>query len=209
MHTVDFYYAIGSRYSYLASTQIAALELETGCRVEWHPIDNASLLAKRGRGPYEGEPVSGQYDWAYRELDAMRWAGYYGVPFVEPRGRVQFDPKLIAHACTAAKRLGQGMAFGRELFAAMFVDPLTLIDEAECLQRARKCGITGSGFQGELWSIDTAAQLEATIEQAYRVGVFGVPTFVAGHELFWGNDRIVLLRNYLSPEQKPGGWHIC
>jgi len=32
-HLVDFYYAIGSRYSYLASTQIARLERETGCRV--------------------------------------------------------------------------------------------------------------------------------------------------------------------------------
>jgi non-heme chloroperoxidase len=32
--TVDFYYSIGSRYSYLAATQIAALKSTTGCHVE-------------------------------------------------------------------------------------------------------------------------------------------------------------------------------
>lgn len=37
---VDFYYSIGSRYSYLASTQIAALEKETGCRVAWYPVNS-------------------------------------------------------------------------------------------------------------------------------------------------------------------------
>jgi 2-hydroxychromene-2-carboxylate isomerase len=29
---VDFFYGLGSRYSYLAATQIARLETETGCR---------------------------------------------------------------------------------------------------------------------------------------------------------------------------------
>ncbi len=32
MRIVHFYYGIGSRYAYLAATQIAALERDTGCR---------------------------------------------------------------------------------------------------------------------------------------------------------------------------------
>jgi 2-hydroxychromene-2-carboxylate isomerase len=36
--TVEFFYGIASRYSYLAATRIAALEAETGCTAKWRPI---------------------------------------------------------------------------------------------------------------------------------------------------------------------------
>ena len=34
--------------------------------------------------------------------------------------------------------------------------------------------------------------------EAYRRGAFGVPTFVVGGNLFWGNDRLVLVRHHLT-----------
>jgi 2-hydroxychromene-2-carboxylate isomerase len=41
---VDFYYGLGSRYSYLASTQIARLERDTGARVRWRPLYSGDLF---------------------------------------------------------------------------------------------------------------------------------------------------------------------
>src|SRR5438034_1180904 len=81
---VDFYYSIGSRYSYLASTQIAKLERETGSRVRWHPVNGPDIRRLRGRDPFAGEPLSGQYEWSFRRYDAECWADYYGVPFRVP-----------------------------------------------------------------------------------------------------------------------------
>ena len=88
---VDFYYSIGSRYSYLASTQIAKLERETGYRLRWHPVNGADIRALRGRDPFTGEPLSGQYEWSYRRYDAECWAHYYGIPFREPRTRTSIS----------------------------------------------------------------------------------------------------------------------
>ena len=51
---VDFYYGLGSRYSYLASTQIERLEAETGCRVRWRPLYSGDLFAARGADPVPG-----------------------------------------------------------------------------------------------------------------------------------------------------------
>ena len=96
--TVRFYYSVGSRYSYLASTQVEKLERETGCQVLWRPLYSVDLYELRGVSPFEGEPVSGQYDWDYRRYDAESWAEYYGVPYKEPRGAVEFDPRLLARA---------------------------------------------------------------------------------------------------------------
>jgi len=200
---VDFYYSIGSRYSYLASTQIAALEKETSCRVAWYPVNSVRLIDQCGVSPFKGEPVSGQYEWSYRELDANRWAELYGVPYVEPRGRVRFDSELLARACIAAKRLGKVVEFSHLLFSAMFQDLLSEIDERECTVRASACGIEATEFRTVLAAPETLSQLDTTIDRAYRTGVFGVPTFITSSgELFWGNDRIVLLRHYLRSHSR-------
>jgi 2-hydroxychromene-2-carboxylate isomerase len=198
MKTVDFYYSIGSRYSYLASTQIDALQQATGCHVEWHPVNSVRLISQLESSPFEGKPVSTQYEWTYRELDAQRWAKLYGIPYLEPRGRVDFDSELLAQACTAAKRLGMVEEYSRSLFAAMFQDALAKIDDRECTIRAEACGIDAVDFQVALRSPETLTQLDRTIDSAIRAGGFGVPTFIVDGEIFWGNDRLVLLRHYLD-----------
>jgi 2-hydroxychromene-2-carboxylate isomerase len=209
MKIVDFYYSIGSRYSYLAATQIDALQQATGCHVEWHPVNSVRLISQLESSPFEGKPVSTQYEWTYRELDAQRWAKLYGIPYLEPRGRVDFDSELLAQACTAAKRLGkveaysrsQSVGFAQSLFAAMFQDALAKIDDRECIVRAEACGIDVVDFQVALRSPETLTQLDRTIDSAVRAGVFGVPTFIVDGEIFWGNDRLVLLRHYLDSYQ--------
>jgi 2-hydroxychromene-2-carboxylate isomerase len=198
MKTVNFYYSIGSRYSYLASTQIDALKQATGCYVEWHPVNSVRLISQLGSSPFAGNPVSTQYEWTYRELDAKRWANLYGVPYIEPHGRVDFDSDLLAQACTAAKCLGKVEEYSRLLFAAMFQEPLAKIDEQECTLCAEAVGIIAVDFQTALRSPAIAAQLTATIDTAIQAGVFGVPTFIVDGEIFWGNDRLVLLRHYLE-----------
>jgi 2-hydroxychromene-2-carboxylate isomerase len=196
--TINFYYSIGSRYSYLAATQIGALAKETGCHVEWHPINSVRLIAQCKHNPFEGKAIAAQYEWTYRELDAQRWAKLYKVPYIEPRGRVNFDSELLARACTVAKRLGKVEEYSWLLFAAMFQDSLTKVDEQECIDRAEICGISASDFQIALREDETLNQLNKTIDLAVDRGVFGVPTFITLGELFWGNDRIILLREYLN-----------
>ena len=194
---VRFYFSVGSRYSYLASTQLDALERETGFEVEWHPLYSVDLYRLRGANPFEGGPVSGQYDWGWRRRDAERWAEYYGVPFREPRGAVDFDPRLLARACTAAGALGAVREYSRALFGAMFAGDLTRIGEEECVRIADGCGITGDRFYFTLRSPEAESRLETTAREAHEAGAFGVPTFVVGDEVFWGNDRLPLLRHHL------------
>ena len=73
---VEFYYSVGSRYSYLASTQIAALERDTGARVEWIPVSSVAVMAASGYKPFDGSQPSGQYDFRFRRADAEAWADY-------------------------------------------------------------------------------------------------------------------------------------
>ena len=193
---VDFFYGIGSRYSYLASSQLDRLTAETGCRIRWRPLYSGDLFAARGLDPFAGQPVSGQYEWAYRRRDAERWAAYYGVPYREPDD-VRFDPRRLALACTAAAALGAVDAFSRRLFQALFVDGTSPLDEAACAGLAREVGLDERGFRTALKQPETAARLAATVADAVAAGAFGVPSFVFGTEVYFGNDRLPLLRHAL------------
>jgi 2-hydroxychromene-2-carboxylate isomerase len=193
---VDFFYGLGSRYSYLASTQIARLEADTACKVGWRPLYSADLFSLRGADPFQGKAPSGQYAWPYRRFDAECWADYYGVPFREPDD-VEADWRLLALAATAADRLGVVERFSRRLFGAAFVDGASPLDAAACLRLAGEIGLDRRAFQIALDAPETADALAATVDDAHRLGVFGVPSFVVGGQVFWGNDRLPIVRHML------------
>jgi 2-hydroxychromene-2-carboxylate isomerase len=198
---VQFFYGIGSRYSYLASARITQLEAETGCRVRWRPLYSADLFRARGANPFAGEPVSGQYDWSYRRFDAECWADYYGIPYREPEG-VALDPARLALACTAADRLGAVEAFSCRLFRAIFVEGRSPIDDAACGSLVTQDVLSQADFKRALDDPETARQLAATVQEALDVGVFGVPSFVIDGRVYFGNDRLPIVRHVLL---KPHG----
>lgn len=197
MITVDFYYSIGSRYSYLAATQLDALAAEAGCAFVWKPVDGPRLIALRADDPFANPARGGQYAPAYRDRDVARWAALYGIPYHEPGGRVRWDAGELALACTAAHRLGAGEAMSRALFAAMYHGAESRLDAAACERIASHCGIDPDRFRATMAAPETAETLSATMAEAVGRGVFGVPTFVVDGASFFGNDRLLLLRHHL------------
>ncbi len=203
MARVDFFYGLGSRYSYLASTQIDALIADTGCEVRWRPLYSADLFAARGANPFEGAPFSGQYAWAYRRFDAACWADYYGVPFCEPSD-IEADWRLLALAATAADLMGAAQPFSRKLFEAMFVQGTSSLDAGACLRLAGEVGLDEHAFGAELETLETSSALAATVADAHAQGVFGVPSFVVGGRVYWGNDRLPIVRHMLLKARTTG-----
>lgn len=195
---VSFYFGLGSRYSYLAATQLDGLEERTDCRFEWLPLQSGALIrrANHGRSPFEGEARSGQYDWTYRQGDAEAWADHYGVPYREPAA-FRVDPADLAKACWAAEPEGKLKAMSRRIFRAVFVEG-HVVSRDLLGALATEVGLAGSELVSALDSPDVIAQHEATLVRALEDRAFGVPSFVLDGRLFWGNDRLVLLENALA-----------
>jgi 2-hydroxychromene-2-carboxylate isomerase len=194
--TVEFFYGLGSRYSYLASTQIHALIAATGCQVRWRPLYSADLFAARGVDPFRGAPLSGQYAWSYRRFDAACWADYYGVPFREPEDIVA-DWRVLALAATAAARMGAADRFSRHAFEAVFVHGRSPLDRSACRRLAAEVALDERAFDIELEAAETIAAHAATIADALAKGVFGVPSYVLDGYVYWGNDRLPIVRHRL------------
>ncbi len=193
---VDFFFSPASRYSYLASTQIESLESETGCSVVWRPVHGPDIRRLRARDPFDGPALSGQYEPQYRRLDAEAWAEFYGVPFQEPR-EFHFDYRLLVRAAIAGQHLGAGPDLLRRISAAVFASGRWPLDEVLMTDLASDHGLDRRSFMTELSSENVAKALDLAAREAFERGAFGVPTFFVGSRMFWGNDRIPLLRHYL------------
>jgi len=188
---VDFYLGLGSRYSYLAASQVDRLEAQYGCRVVWKPIASGTLIDRRGDNPFRRESGMGQYDRSYREYDAKAWAAHYGIPFQEP-APFEVEASVPALACLAAERQGALVACCRALFATIFAEGAT-IDAAVIDTLPVRLGLDAAAFRRDLDSPEMRARHEALIQEAERRGAFGVPTFFLDDRMFWGNDRLPLL----------------
>jgi 2-hydroxychromene-2-carboxylate isomerase len=197
MRTVRFYFGIGSRYSYLAATQVPRLAAETGARFDWRAIHSPELIAGAGPDPFRTENRRGQYDGGYRTLDASRWARYYGVPYSEPPW-TEIDWKAMALAAVAADGMGSGEAFAIRLFKACFAEERAPRDTQMLIELAQSVGLAAQPFSDALASSVTAERHRENLETARAAGAFGVPSFVLDDgELFWGQDRLPLLRQEL------------
>ena len=140
-------------------------------------------------------------DIAARHSRAVEWLPLYSPDLIARAGADPFSgaPPSPQYAPGYRARDVQRWA---TLYGVPFVEP-----DGEgrpprgrdgLLATARDAGVDRSAFEAELESADLPARHEAAVGAALEAGVFGVPTFEADGELFWGNDRLVLLEHHLA-----------
>jgi 2-hydroxychromene-2-carboxylate isomerase len=196
MVEVEFFFGLGSRYSYLAFTQIGRIEVSHQCRFTLQPLSSMELMQLRGRTPFQGLPLSGQYEWDYRRRDAEAWADFYGIPFTEPKPLPE-DHRLMARACYAADEQGALRPYCEAIFQAVFVNN-ALIDAKTCKAIAFRLGLHLPRFNDAIGSIAINDRVTAAAQRAFERGAFGIPALFVGDRMFWGNDRLVLLEHFIA-----------
>jgi 2-hydroxychromene-2-carboxylate isomerase len=202
MASIDFYFGIGSRYSYLAAARIPTLQEQTGVAVRWRAVYSRELMRRAGADPFAGSALRGQYEPTYRTRDAQRWADLLGIPYVEP-DFATLDSKALALWSVAAELLGGGAAFGAAALGAVFGRGKNPSSQSDLAALAISAQLPGPEL-AKLVNDGTAAEAhEQNIKDALSVGAFGVPTFVTDDgEVFWGQDRVPLLAHHLRRRRR-------
>ena len=197
MTIIKFFYGLGSRYSYLAASQIDIVKTQTKAEIEWLPLFSTRLFDKSKSDPFAPDNLRGQYTPEYRTRDAKRWAKLYEIPFVEPKTS-DVDWSLHVQACLIAKELGAVEEYTSLLFDRTFGKGQPLKSHDDLLALAGQLGMDISAFRKKLLSNAKADDERNILEEADKLGIFGVPSFVVGKEVFWGQDRIPLLIHHLQ-----------
>jgi hypothetical protein len=88
--------------------------------------------------------------------------------------------------------------YGWRICAAVYGTDTWPIDETVCIALAEEIGFAADLFRATLEDPETERVLAAAAEEAFRRGAFGVPTFFVGAQMFWGNDRLTILKYVLK-----------
>ncbi len=63
MKDIDFWFSIGSTYTYLTVMRLNKVEQEAGVKVKWRPFSVRALMQEMNNIPFIGKPVKEKYMW--------------------------------------------------------------------------------------------------------------------------------------------------
>ena len=177
MREFDFFYDLGSPYSYLASTQLAGIEQRGSARARLYPITLGGIRKVTGNQM----PPPAQLK--YMSHDTARWAKQYGVRMQIPQAFPVSTIKALRACIAAGERHREVM---HALFDIYWGEGLDISDVA-VLEKALSA-FDASKLLAE--SQEVKDELRKNTDLALARGVFGVPTIFVGERSFWGNDRL-------------------
>jgi 2-hydroxychromene-2-carboxylate isomerase len=111
-----------------------------------------------------------------------------GLPFAQP------DPfpqnSLTAARLALAVAEPKRPAFTRAVYAAQFGERRQIAEKATLAAILAELGLDAETHFARASSDEIKTRLKDETDEAKRLGIFGAPAFIAGDELFWGNDRL-------------------
>jgi 2-hydroxychromene-2-carboxylate isomerase len=191
--SIEFYFDFVSPYAYLASRQIGQLCARHGVQLVPRPVVYGALLDHWGlTGPAEVPP---RREWLFK--DCLRHASLLGVAFHGPAAHP--FRSLTALRAALPEASGQQQAEVIEaLWQGAWARGLDLGRPEGLTAALEAAGLEAKELLARTELPEVKAALRRETDAAIARGVFGVPTMIAGAELFWGNDRLAHLELYLE-----------
>ena len=187
MKTIEFWFSIGSTYTYLTVMRLEDVARDAGLRFDWRPFSVRVLMQEMDNLPFVGKPAKERYMWRYLERRAAR----YGLPMRLP---VDYPLQAFDRANRVAivgREEGWCADYTRNAYRLWFRDGLPAGGEDNLRASLRAAGQDAGRVLGRADSAETTAAYESATDRARALGIFGSPTFVVdGSELFWGDDRL-------------------
>lgn len=190
--TIEFFWDPASPYTYLAATQIDALAQRCNARIEWKPFLIGKTFEATGNKPPVTVPAKGKY----MGRDLRLWAKYYGVPFWFPRVFPVNSIAALRVACALPPE--QAGRWALAVMTAYWTKDVDISQPDTLKTIAAGLELDGEALLAAAQTAEVKDRLRANTEEAVQRGAFGAPTFFVGEQMFWGNDRLVLLEAYVS-----------
>lgn len=193
MKNIDFYFDLISPFTYLALQRLPDIAKRNGYGVTYKVVNLKEAKRLVGNiGPSTRDiPVK----LGYAKIDQRRWAKRYGVPITTP---AHYDSSRLNRGSFMAEARDQMDDYVIRAFHKVWGEGASMIDETMLRSLASELGWNENEFLNFTLSDAADAQYQAATLAAHNRGVFGVPTFIVDDQLWWGNDRLDFISEYLS-----------
>jgi 2-hydroxychromene-2-carboxylate isomerase len=195
-----------SPYAYLAIEPTRELERELGVKFDWRPfvLDIPSYLgsARLGRNGEVVEQKRSAEQWSgvkYAYYDCRRYARLRNMTI---RGTEKiWDTSLVATAMLWVRQRGYDKLhrFIDSVYAPFWRRELDLESEQVIARLLRDMDEDGAAFI-EWSNAEGRAHNTRLQNEAFAAGIYGVPTYVVGEELYFGREHLPRVRWHLTGE---------
>jgi 2-hydroxychromene-2-carboxylate isomerase len=199
MTRLEFFFDCSSPWTYIAFHNAQPMARDLGIQVEWRPFLVGGVFNTINPSVYEFRqkpvPAKDRYigkdmqDWARAAGLTVRWR-----PSVFPVNSVK-----IMRGCLVAARSQRLVEFATAAFEAYWRDDLDLSQDATVREVCKRSGLDTESLLREIADPRIKEALRSNTDELIARGGFGSPTmFVDGDDMYFGNDRLELVRSALK-----------
>jgi 2-hydroxychromene-2-carboxylate isomerase len=204
MPDIEFFFDCSSPWTYLAFHNIQPMAADLGATIAWRPILVGGIFNSVNPSVYASREKPVPLKHAYSRKDMQDWARVAGLKIVMPPAVFPVNSVKAMRGCLLVEPQGKLVPFARAVFEAYWGDDQDISQDRVLGEICRKAGVDATAFFAGIADPAIKDKLKANTDEVIRRGGFGSPTiFVGGTDMYFGNDRLPLVRDALLRSKRP------
>ena len=187
MKKIEFWYSIGSTYTYLSTQRLTEIANKKKIEFEWCPFSVRSRMIEMENVPFMAEKKRDKIDYMWR--DVQRRANFYGFDAKVPAPYPLKEFDLANKVAIFGKDQGWIKEYTILTYKKWFLEHLEPGSEPNLSSTLREIGLDPDKIINLAQADEIEQKYLKNTEIAKNKGIFGSPTFIVENEVFWGDDR--------------------
>ena len=187
MKNIDFYFSIGSTYTYLTVTRILDVEKKHQIKFNWKPFSVRAIMKEMDNIPFPKDKINKvNYMWRDIERRAEGYGFFAKTPVPYPLS--EFD--LANQIAILGLDKGWGTDYIRLTYKKWFQEGKEPAIDPSISEICKELGLNKDEIISEAKSEIFEKKYMSNTDSARKKKVFGSPSFIVENEIFWGDDRM-------------------
>ena len=187
MSNIDFYFSIGSTYTYLTVSRILDVEKKHQVKFKWIPFSVRIIMNEMNNHPFPSDKKN-KVDYMWRDIE-RRAEGYgFFAKTPVPYPLTQFD--LANKLAIIGLKEGWGIDYIKLTYKRWFQEGKEPATEPNISEIFSELNLEKDNIINIANSEEINKEFLANTDRARKNKVFGSPSFIVNSEIFWGDDRM-------------------
>ena len=200
MKKVEFFFDCSSPWTYLAFHRFQSIIKEVNVDIYWKPILVGGVFNKVNQDVYNNRLNPNPLKFKYSRKDLQDWANYYKISINWPK-IFPLNAVNVMRAVIVSETFDKLIPFSLLCFENYWSKGIDISDLSILSELAESVDIDKEIFQEEIKKQNTKDLLRSNTDELINRGGFGSPTiFINGDDMYFGNDRMELVRKKIIEE---------
>ncbi len=187
MADVDFFFSIGSTYTYLSVTRILDIEKKHQIKFNWKPFSVREIMKEMNNIPFPKDKIN-KVNYMWRDIE-RRAEGYgFSAKTPVPYPLSEFD--LANQIAILGIEKEWGVNFVIQTYKKWFQEKKEPAIEPSISEVCEELGLIKDDIINDAQTEIVKNKYRQNTNLAREYKIFGSPSFVVNNELFWGDDRM-------------------